>query len=383
MHAHENLDPLTPPSRQARRKFLKAGLLGSASALVSSLSSAADPVTVHEDLRAALGNAELSMLFNGKTPEECRAWQAKFRTTLTSLLGESTPPAKWSVEEESVFESSKFTRRELLLHADGIPPLPVYLFVPKGLKDDEKAPAVVAVHGHGAHGHHSVAGRDDLEGVAASIEKANYDYGRQFAERGYVVAVPCMIPFGRRVSQMSYGSDPCAVTFVRMQALGQLLMTANIRDLRWAISLLQSQPHVNGEAIGCAGLSYGGRMTMMVSTVDQRIKVASVSGALNLMQERMAGRYSCGAQVVPGLLKYGDYSEIGSLIAPRPCVWETGSRDGLIVPKWDVVFRNRLRRAYSALGAADRLHFDRFEGGHEWSGRIAFPLFDEVLKSKN
>ena len=183
MHAHENLDPLTPPSRQARRKFLKAGLLGSAVALVPSLSSAADPVTVHENLRAALGNAELSMLFNGKTPEECRAWQAKFRTTLTSLLGESTPPAKWSVEEESVFESSKFTRRELLLHADGIPSLPVYLFVPKGLKDDEKAPAVVAVHGHGAHGHHSVAGRDDLEGVAASIEKANYDYGRQFAER--------------------------------------------------------------------------------------------------------------------------------------------------------------------------------------------------------
>ena len=25
---------------------------------------------------------------------------------------------------------------------------------------------------------------------------------------------------------------------------------------------------------------------------------------------------------------------IGSLIAPRPCVWEIGSRDGLISPKW-------------------------------------------------
>lgn len=40
----------------------------------------------------------------------------------------------------------------------------------------------------------------------------------------------------------------------------------------------------------------------------------------------------------------------------------------------------RLRRAYKALGAADQLHFDRFEGGHRWNGRIAFPLFDEVLK---
>ena len=71
------------------------------------------------------------------------------------------------------------------------------------------------------------------------------------------------------------------------------------------------------------------------------------------------------------------------MIAPRPCVWETGSKDSLIVPKWDDVFRNRLRRVYKALDAGSNLHFDRFEGGHEWSGRIAFPLFDEVLKPDN
>lgn len=363
-----------------RREFLKAGLVsGGAAALFPSTASTAE--TVHSDLRKALGQADLSQLFEGETVDDGLAWQKRFRTTLRRLLGDSTPPAKWSVEEVSAFESDRFLRRELLLHAEGIPSLPVYLFVPKGLKRDQQVPAVVAVHGHGQHGHHAVAGRTDRDGVAASIEKANYDYGRQFAERGYAVAVPCMIPFGQRVSQKSYGSDPCAVTFVRMQALGQLLITANIRDLRWAISLLQSQPEVTEDAIGCAGLSYGGRMTMMVSAVDERIRVASVSGALNLMQERMAGRYSCGAQVIPGLLRFGDYSEIGSLIAPRPCVWETGSRDGLIVPKWDEVFRGRLRRIYSALDAEDHLHFDRFEGGHQWSGRVAFPLFDEVLKS--
>jgi hypothetical protein len=122
-------------------------------------------------------------------------------------------------------------------------------------------------------------------------------------------------------------------------------------------------------------------MTMLVSAVDQRVRVASVSGALNLLQERMTLRHSCGSQMIPGLLKYGDYSEIGSLIAPRPCVWETGSTDSLIVAKWDEVFRDRLRRVYGALGAADKLHFDRFEGGHQWSGAIAYPLFDEVLKT--
>ena len=60
--------------------------------------------------------------------------------------------------------------------------------------------------------------------------------------------------------------------------------------------------------------------------------------------------------------------------------WETGSTDPLIVPSWDDVFRGRLQRAYKALGAEEQLHFDRFEGGHAWSGKIAFSLFDRVLK---
>ncbi|MCH8829269.1 MAG: hypothetical protein IID45_06795 [Planctomycetes bacterium] len=121
-------------------------------------------------------------------------------------------------------------------------------------------------------------------------------------------------------------------------------------------------------------------MTMLVTAMDERIKVAAVSGALNLLQERISHRYSCGSQIIPGLLKYGDYSEIGSLIAPRPCVWETGSRDGLIVPRWDSLFRKRLHRAYSALGRADQLKYDRFQGSHRWNGEVAYPLFAKVLK---
>ena len=165
-----------------------------------------------------------------------------------------------------------------------------------------------------------------------------------------------------------------------MQALGQLPLSANLRDLRWSIDLLQSRPEVLKDRIGCAGLSYGGRMTMFVSAMDERIRVAAPSGAFNLLQERITRRYSCGSQIVPGLLKYGDYSEVGSLIAPRPCVWEIGSKDGLITPEWAVVFRRRLEVIYRAYGAEKDLRFDDFEGGHRWNGKIAFPLFDSVLK---
>ncbi len=362
-----------------RRSFFAAAL--SAAWSVKAAGGEETATIVHKDLANAMSDAELSMLFRGTTAQECQAWQKMFRAKLMTLLGDSSPPKPWKAIEESRTELEDHVRLELLLTARGVPALPLYLLIPKGAGQRERKPAVLCVHGHGKFGHHPIAGRSDLEGVAENIAKNNYDYGLQFVRRGYVVAAPCMIPFGRRVARESYGgNDPCAVTFVRMQAVGKLPITANVRDLRWAIDLLQSRPEVNPEKIGCAGLSYGGRMTMMVSAVDPRIRVAAVSGALNLMQERMALRHSCGSQMIPGLLNFGDYSEIGSLIAPRPCVWETGSDDSLIVPKWDEVFRLRLRSAYEALGAAKQLHFDRFEGGHAWSGKIAFPLFDEVLK---
>lgn len=338
------------------------------------------PRPVDNDIREASRVARLSMQFHGKTADECRVWQNAFRKKLGELLGPHDPPKKWSVVTEKTTELPDHTRHELLLTSNRIPSVPVYLLIPKG-KSKKKRPGVVCVHGHGDHGHHPIVGRTDLPGVAAAIEAAHYDYGLQFVRRGYVVAAPCLIPFGRRVSRDKYGkSDPCAIAFVRMQALGQLPMAANLRDIRWCVDLLQSRAEVDAEYIGCAGLSYGGRMTMLATAMDERIKVASVSGALNLLQERIRLRYSCGSQIIPGLLKYGDYSEIGSLIAPRPCVWEMGSRDGLIVKGWDAIFIERLRRAYGALGAKDRLLFDRFEGGHRWSGDVAYPLFNKVLK---
>ena len=380
--------PSTMDDLATRRQLLKFGLAaGTVLVYRTSHLGAADDIKspplrpVHDDIRIASQRVELSLQFHGKTAAEFTAWRTRFQKKLTELLGASTPPRKWTAVEEKRTELPDHTRLELLLTAKNVPAVPVYLLIPKGATAKKPAPAVLCVHGHGAYGHHPIVGRTDLPGVAKAIKGANYDYGLQFVKRGYVVAAPCLIPFGRRLDRAKYGrTDPCATTFVRLQALGQTTMGANLRDLRWCLDLLQRRPEVRKEKIGCAGLSYGGRMTMLVSAMDERIKVCAVSGALNLLQERIRGRYSCGSQIIPGLLKYGDYSEIGSLIAPRPAVWEVGSRDGLVVPKWDKLFKDRLQRAYAAAGVADRLAFDRFEGGHRWNGKVAYPLFEKVLK---
>jgi len=122
-------------------------------------------------------------------------------------------------------------------------------------------------------------------------------------------------------------------------------------------------------------------MTMLAAALEPKIRVAVISGALNCLQERIAMRYSCGAQVIPGLLRFGDVPEIASLIAPRPCLWEVGSHDDLLPPRWVELALKRIGRAYAALGAKDQLLVDRFEGGHRWNGRLGYRLLDKILKA--
>lgn len=371
-----------------RRHFLQLGVATGTSFVWSvanvfalQVAKSPPPGPVTKDIIAASKAAKLSMQFHGKTADEFREWRKQFRTKIAKLLGPHEPPKKWKAVEEKKIELADHTRYELLLSAKGVASVPVYLLIPKGASKAKPVPAVLCVHGHGNYGHHPIVGRTDLPGVAKAIERTHYDYGLQFVKRGYAVAAPCMVPFGRRVDRAKYGrTDPCATTFVRMQALGKTTMGQNLRDLSWCLDLLQSRPEVKKEKLGCAGLSYGGRMTMLAAAMDQRIKIAAVSGALNLLQERIFARYSCGSQIIPGLLKYGDYSEIGSLIAPQHAVWEVGSKDRLVVPGWDKKFKDRLKRAYAALGVTGRLKFDHFDGGHRWNGEVAYPLFAKLLK---
>ena len=377
---------------------------------------------INERLKKDVAAAPLTMRFKGTSADECRAWQQAFAAKLKVLLGPHAPPAKWTTTVVSVKEFDDHRREELLLNADGHPPLPIYLLLPlpsppgrgvggegekqhpnvgkvllEGLRvtpsppaplpegEGRKAkhPAMLAIHGHGSHGHHPVAGREDLAGVANAIKNNNYDYGRQLVRQGYVVAVPCLTPFGDRLGKWGSKQDPCADVFLRMQILGKTLIGENLRDCLWAIELLARHPAVDAERIGCVGLSYGGRMTMLTTAVEPRVKACVISGALNAMQERVSKPYSCGAQVIPGLLEFGDVPEIASLIAPRHCVWEVGSEDKLIDALWADDILIRQRRAYKALDAADRLIVDRFEGGHVWHGKVGAAVLSKALRDQS
>lgn len=356
---------MNPPLSLSRRSFLQSLALGGAGTLAFGAAPLTKLPTVNEEVRRAAQAAPLRLAFRGTTSADVAAWQKEFSAELRKRLGPHQPPEQWSVTELSRVEFPDYAREEYLLSADGVPSLPLYILKPLGTRHAGGSfPIVLALHGHGAFGHDSIAGVDDSSERAEDIRKQNNDYGRQLVREGYVVVAPCFTPFGRRLDESYKNSrtDPCNSTFVRMMLLGQTLMGANLRDAKWALSFAQARDDVRRDRIGCVGLSYGGRMTMLTTALDERVQVAVVSGALNVMQERIEGPSGCGAQVIPGLLEIGDTPEIGSLIAPRPCIWEVGSKDSLIKANWADVAKARLRKAYLAAEKPGHLEFHHFEG---------------------
>jgi dienelactone hydrolase len=361
------------------------GLALSVASQVSAGAETAPPIpTTTDEVRKAVTAAPLTMEFHGSSAEELHAWQQRFAAKLNELIGPHASPKKWEARALSHREFPDFTRDEFLLEAEGTPSLPLYVLRPTA-PADAKFPIVLCLHGHGDFGNDAVAGVDeDRPDVAAAIKQSNYDYARQLVRQGYLTVAPCFTPFGRRLDpklRASSKTDQCAVAFVQFMSLGKTLIGENLRDAIWALDYAVTRPDVKPDRIGCVGLSYGGRMTMLTTALDPRIKVAVISGALNMFQERLQlPGYSCGAQIIPGLLQYGDTPEIGSLIAPRPTIWEAGRRDPLAPQNWLEIASGRISRAYAAAGAPENFSVLRFDGGHVWNGETAGPLLERVLK---
>lgn len=331
--------------------------------------------------------AEMQPLFafQAETEAEARAWRVRAFAKLRDLLGEMPQPALLSPEVVESVDMGSYVREKAIFDADEGSSIPAYVLVPKG--QAAPLPAILCLHGHGP-------GKDPIAGITAPrhgytqeamqdcIRVHNYDYARQFAERGYVTLTFDFRCFGERANTSPdiYGRDPCNVHFMRGSLVGINLLALDIADTARALDYLLTRPEVDRRRIGCMGLSFGGTMTLWATVMDKRIKAACISCYLCEFETYAIQMTNfCGSQFVPGLRRYFEMSDVASLIAPRPLLIESGIQDdGFPVESARRAY-NELQRAYAAYGHLEKLEQDLFDGGHQFSGAKAFDWFDRWL----
>jgi dienelactone hydrolase len=327
------------------------------------------------------------------TLDEHDRWRHELRARLRQITGIDTMlqcDLLPEITERVVLDG--YLRERVLIQTEPGVVMPVYVLVPGDLAPGEQRPAVIAPHGHSSGGKFSPAGRRDIPALVETIAEHNYDYGVQLVRQGVVVLCPDARGFGERREWPLQGvgadlllSSSCAVLNHMAIPLGQTVTGMWAWDLMRLADYVGTRPDCDARRLGCAGLSGGGLQTLWFAALDERVCCAVVSGYFYGYRDSLLKLgNNCSCNYVPHLWETADMGDIAALIAPRPLLIETGSRDPLNGERGVANVEEQVtiaRQAYGLLGVTSRFEHDVFEGEHMWHGGQAVPWLIRWLDS--
>ncbi|MCE5271382.1 acetylxylan esterase [bacterium] len=128
-----------------------------------------------------------------------------------------------------------------------------------------------------------------------------------------------------------------------------------------AVDFLSSLPEVDSTRIGCTGASGGASQTILLMTVDQRIKVAAPVNIIGMKKHP-----GCLCENSPGLWRDATTVELAAAFAPRPLILCSASEDPWTsqCPVREYPF---IQKYYALYGAADSLANVHIQGGHNYN----------------
>lgn len=296
----------------------------------------------------------------GESPRAFKAWQARFRARLRTLRGPLPPRGDPRIESLGRQDMGDHIREHVTIRSILDTRVPAYVLIPKG-STARSRPGVLAFHGH------IPGGKELIAGVSPAPRPGMPDdYGLAAVQAGFVTLCPDEWGWGEREERGFdfRNADMCDARFKAAQMYGLSLLSIMLADAEACLGALMARPEVDPKRVGAIGNSLGGRMSMWLAALDTRVRCVVCAGCLDRFRERSLDLGSCGAQFLPGLLRWGDAEELFSLIAPRPLLILSGTRDARIPPEESQPMKDTITRAYRILGAEGRLLLHDFDGGH-------------------
>jgi hypothetical protein len=322
-----------PTHAIARRDLLKlAGVLSAA------------PMANARDVFAAAPGPQV--------PDAAAARREELYQLLGDLPGRQRPVAGRQTAET---ERDGYVLERWDLDLNGIETVPAYVARPRGASG--RRPAVLFNHSHG--GGYTIGKTEFVEG-RSYLQPV--PYAKELTDLGYVALCIDHWVFGGR----SHATE--LDTFKEMLWRGQVLWGHMIYDSLKAVDWLVTRADVDSARVGTLGMSMGSSMAQYLAALDTRIKVAVDICCLVEYETLLARHFQSHHGVymyVPGLLKHFTSAQINGLIAPRPHLSLTGTRDELEPAEGVDIIDRELTRVYADLGQPDHWKIVRYDVAHQ------------------
>ncbi len=239
-------------------------------------------------------------------------------------------------------------------------PVSACFYLPKGAQ--KRLPAVLLVHGH------------------SYAQKAAPVYQRvavHLVKNGYAVLAVDFVGGGDRRPQGHVSRY--------IFTAGKTVMGIMVWDNMRAIDYLASRREVDSSRIGITGSSGGGNQTAFTTIFDERIAASCPVNAVTMYDEHMGiGCDSyCPCEVIPGLWRFAEYSDLVATVAPRPLLVVQAIKDRLFPIKGAREVYYRAREVYRAFGVPENIGLAEDYGPHSYASlsRVAvIRWFDRHLK---
>jgi dienelactone hydrolase len=324
---------------------------------------------VFDHFLAIADHLEPQLAWHAQTEADHWTWRSAFRAKLVELLGRTPERVPLDVHWQEEVKTDLFTRHKVYVRSEQHYWIPAYYFVPTGLA--KKTPAVICLHGHSGILPYIREGNAQERAKSKTHE---LDYAVYLAEHGYVTMAPVQRGWNETAPDRGCHRMTMDAFLIGMTPVG-----LRSWDASRLVDFLETQELVDASRIGVAGLSGGGTVGLFFAALEDRVRVALIAGYLNTFRDSIYEIHHCICNCVPHVMEWGEMSDIGALIAPRPFLVIAGKNDAIFPIEATRKAYARLSDTYALLSARDKLEADFFDGPHAWSNNKTLSFLADHL----
>ena len=317
-------------------------------------------------------------------------WQEKARGALIELTGLKqmekdldgfTPKIQLGQAEKT---NELFTRALCSMETEPGVVIPFYLLIPKDANPAQPLPLLICPHGHDKLGLHSYAGAFKDEKHSRKVLEKQGDIGAQAARRGYVVIAPATRGLAEEVlvpdPKGRHGNRPCRAQLIHCLLAGRTPIGERVWDMQRLLDWAEKHPLIDPKRIAMTGNSGGGVLTAYTAAIDTRIRVAIPSCSFTSVMSAEGFIFHCDCCLVPKFRDWGDWKELGGLVAPRHLLIVHGVDDSLHHPPTVEKLAVSIGKIFQTAGVPNHSALKWGNSGHRFYPKKMWPFFEKGLR---